>query len=31
MQAGEAFELWARELLAGEGVNARYAMPLLAW
>jgi len=31
MRVGEAFELWARELLAGEGVNARYAMPLLAW
>lgn len=31
MQAGDGFETWARELLAGEGVNARYAMPLLAW
>lgn len=31
MQAGDAFEAWARGLLAGEGVNARYAMPLLVW
>lgn len=31
MQPGDAFEAWARELMAGEGVNARYAMPLLLW
>ena len=31
MASGEGFETWARGLLAGEGVNARYAMPELAW
>jgi HAD superfamily hydrolase (TIGR01459 family) len=31
MQSGEAFEGWARGLLAGEGVSARYAMPELRW
>lgn len=31
MQAGDGFEAWAKDLLADEGVNARYAMPLLAW
>ena len=31
MQAGDAFETLAHGLLAGEGVSARYAMPLLVW
>lgn len=31
MAAGDGFEAWARGLLAGESVSARYAMPLLAW
>ena len=31
MKAGEGFEGWARGLLAGEGVSARYAMPELRW
>lgn len=31
MQSGEGFEAWARGLLVGEGVSARYAMPELRW
>ncbi len=31
MLAGEAFEGWARSVLAEEGVTARYAMPELRW